>query len=144
MSSERAALAAQGRRLEYFTIGWNGLEGLVAVSAGLIAGSISLVGFGADSFIEVTSGAALLWRMAGDLCGGSGDCALSECLRLGSAVVPEGARVEGAGAQPERASISGRPVARSGRVCRPYHFGGKEIPHRACVSRLIETVLVCS
>ena len=67
MSSERAALAAQGRRLEYFTIGWNSLEGLVAIGAGLIAGSISLVGFGADSFIEVTSGAALLWRMAGDV-----------------------------------------------------------------------------
>jgi divalent metal cation (Fe/Co/Zn/Cd) transporter len=67
MSSERAALAEQGRRLEYFTIGWNCLEGLVATGAGLLAGSISLVGFGADSFIEVTSGAALLWRMAGDV-----------------------------------------------------------------------------
>src|SRR5579872_3728034 len=67
MTSERAALARRGRRLEYFTIGWNCLEGLVAVGAGVIAGSISLVGFGADSFIEVTSGAALLWRMAGDV-----------------------------------------------------------------------------
>ncbi len=67
MSDERAALAQQGRRLEYFTIAWNSLEGLVAIGAGLIAGSISLVGFGADSFIEVTSGAALLWRMSGDV-----------------------------------------------------------------------------
>src|SRR5262249_26454310 len=63
---ERAALAQQGRRLEYFTIGWNSLEGLVAVGAGVLAGSISLVGFGVDSFIEVSSGAALLWRMAMD------------------------------------------------------------------------------
>ena len=60
---ERAAIARHGRRLEYFTITWNLLEGLVAVVAGAIAGSISLVGFGVDSFIEVTSGAALLWRM---------------------------------------------------------------------------------
>ncbi len=67
MSSDRAAIAEWGRRLEYFTIGWNCLEGLAAVGAGLIAGSISLVGFGADSFIEVTSGAALLWRMAADV-----------------------------------------------------------------------------
>jgi divalent metal cation (Fe/Co/Zn/Cd) transporter len=52
--------------LEYFTVGWNSLEGLIAIGAGVLAGSISLVGFGADSFIEVTSGAALLWRMAGD------------------------------------------------------------------------------
>src|SRR6516225_9596907 len=63
---ERAALAQRGRRLEYFTIGWNSLEGLIAVLAGATAGSISLVGFGVDSFIEVSSGAALLWRMAVD------------------------------------------------------------------------------
>src|ERR1700674_1463082 len=60
----RAAIARRGRRLEYFTIAWNMLEGLVAVVAGALAGSISLLGFGIDSFIEVTSGAALLWRMA--------------------------------------------------------------------------------
>jgi len=56
----------RGRRLEYFTIAWNTLEGLVAIAAGAIAGSISLVGFGIDSFVEVTSGAALLWRMSAD------------------------------------------------------------------------------
>jgi len=63
---ERAAVVRHGRRLEYFTIAWNALEGLVAVVAGAIAGSISLVGFGIDSFIEVTSGSALLWRMSVD------------------------------------------------------------------------------
>src|SRR6476619_6543092 len=62
----RAALARRGRALEYFTIGWNSLEGLIAVGSGLLAGSVSLVGFGVDSFIEVTSGAALLWRMSMD------------------------------------------------------------------------------
>jgi divalent metal cation (Fe/Co/Zn/Cd) transporter len=63
---ERAATARQGRRLEYFTIAWNSLEALVSVIAGLIAGSISLIGFGIDSLIEVTSGAALLWRLSVD------------------------------------------------------------------------------
>jgi divalent metal cation (Fe/Co/Zn/Cd) transporter len=72
-TTERAVLARRGQHLEYFTIGWNSLEGLIAVAAGTIAGSISLVGFGVDSFIEVTSGAALLWRMAGD-----GDACLRE------------------------------------------------------------------
>jgi divalent metal cation (Fe/Co/Zn/Cd) transporter len=52
--------------LEYFTIAWNSLEGLVALIAGTFAGSISLVGFGIDSFIEVTSGSTLLWRMSVD------------------------------------------------------------------------------
>jgi len=63
---ERAAVVRHGRRLEYFTIAWNALEGLVAVVAGAIAGSISLVGFGIDSFIEVTSGSVLLWRLSVD------------------------------------------------------------------------------
>jgi len=62
----REAVAQRGKRLEYFKIAWNSLEGLVAVAAGAIAGSISLVGFGIDSFIEVTSGATLLWRMSVD------------------------------------------------------------------------------
>ena len=52
-----------GRRLEYFTIGWNVLEAVVSVWAGLLAGSTALVGFGVDSAIESTSAAALLWRL---------------------------------------------------------------------------------
>src|SRR5438128_6085551 len=63
---ERTDVVRHGRRLEYFTIAWNALEGLVAVIAGAFAGSVSLVGFGIDSFIEVTSGSVLLWRMSVD------------------------------------------------------------------------------
>jgi divalent metal cation (Fe/Co/Zn/Cd) transporter len=62
----RESIAQRGKRLEYFTIAWNTLEGVAAVIAGAIAGSISLVGFGLDSFIEVASGMALLWRMSVD------------------------------------------------------------------------------
>jgi divalent metal cation (Fe/Co/Zn/Cd) transporter len=63
----RADLVRRGRYLEYFTIGYNSLEGLIAVAAGLLAGSIALVGFGFDSLIEVTSGTVLLWRLQADL-----------------------------------------------------------------------------
>ena len=62
----REILAQRGKRLEYFTIGWNTLEGLVAVLSGAAAGSVSLMGFGIDSFIEVLSGSTLLWRMSVD------------------------------------------------------------------------------
>jgi divalent metal cation (Fe/Co/Zn/Cd) transporter len=65
-NSNRPALIKKGRNLEYFTIAYNSLEGLIAVVAGLMAGSIALVGFGFDSLIEVSSGAALLWRLHSD------------------------------------------------------------------------------
>jgi hypothetical protein len=57
---DRTTLVRHGRRLEYFTIVWNTIEGLVAVATGLIAGSISLVSVGIDNFVEVTSGSVLL------------------------------------------------------------------------------------
>jgi divalent metal cation (Fe/Co/Zn/Cd) transporter len=63
-NAEHAPYLKRGRRLEYFTLGWNMLEAVVAVGAGLLAGSIALVGFGVDSLIECTSGAILLWRLA--------------------------------------------------------------------------------
>lgn len=62
----RHALIRQGRKLEYFTIAYNSLEGIVSIAAGLFAGSISLIGFGLDSFIEVTSAASLIWRFGRD------------------------------------------------------------------------------
>ncbi len=59
----------RGVWLEYFTVGWNSLEAVVAIGAGLLAGSIALVGFGLDSIIEVVSGAILLWRLRAELTG---------------------------------------------------------------------------
>ncbi len=64
--SERAEHVRFGRRLEYFTIAWNSLEGILAVGLGLLSGSVALTGFGLDSAIEVTSGVALLWRLGQD------------------------------------------------------------------------------
>src|SRR4051794_7155226 len=55
-------LVRRGQRLEYFTI-----EALVSIVAGIFAWSGSLAGFGLDSLNEVTSGAALLWRLRHDL-----------------------------------------------------------------------------
>lgn len=60
---DRDEQVKRGRWLEYFTIVWNLVEGVVSVGAGLLAGSVALVGFGFDSFIESASGGALLWRL---------------------------------------------------------------------------------
>ncbi len=79
---DRAAIVHHGRRLEYFTIAWNTLEGPVAIVAGTFAGSISLIGFGLDSFIEVTSGSVLLWRMSVDVDAGRRERNESRALRI--------------------------------------------------------------
>jgi len=63
-SAERSEYLRHGRKLEYFTIGWNIVEAGVAVVAGWFAGSIALVGFGVDSLIESISGSILLWRLS--------------------------------------------------------------------------------
>lgn len=60
---ERKADVRRGRNLEYLTIGWNSLEAIVAIGAGILVGSIALLGFGFDSIIESLSGAILLWRL---------------------------------------------------------------------------------
>ncbi|MCY4422697.1 MAG: cation transporter [Acidimicrobiaceae bacterium] len=46
------------------TIGWNAAEGVVAIAAGIAAGSVSLIGFGLDSGIEVSAALILAWRLA--------------------------------------------------------------------------------
>jgi cation diffusion facilitator family transporter len=62
-AARREQLHRRGVRLEWFTVAWNMVEGVVAIGAGLLTGSVSLIGFGADSFIEVISAVVLLWRL---------------------------------------------------------------------------------
>ncbi len=59
----RRALLHRGLRLEYLTVGWNLVEGAIAVIAALAAGSVALLGFGIDSFVESVSGSVLVWRL---------------------------------------------------------------------------------
>ena len=62
--TERNAAVARQRWLTTVTIGWNSLEGVVAIAAGIAAGSVSLIGFGLDSGIEVSAALILAWRLA--------------------------------------------------------------------------------
>jgi divalent metal cation (Fe/Co/Zn/Cd) transporter len=59
----RVSLLRHGLRLEYLTVGWNILEGIVAIAAAVSAGSVALLGFGIDSFVESVSGSVLVWRL---------------------------------------------------------------------------------
>lgn len=59
----RETLVRRGRRLAYFTIVWDVIEGAIAVTAGIIAGSIALVGFGLDSTIEVFASSVVVWQL---------------------------------------------------------------------------------
>jgi len=63
VASDRAASVRQALGLEYLTIGWNVVEGVIAVTAAVLAGSLALLGFGIDSFVESASGGVLVWRL---------------------------------------------------------------------------------
>ena len=62
-SAPRDASLTRALRLEYLTVGWNVVEGVIAVAAALAAGSVALLGFGLDSFVESASGAVMIWRL---------------------------------------------------------------------------------
>ncbi len=67
----RKSLLEKGWRLQIFTVAWNVLEGIIAVAAGIVAGSVALTGFGVDSFIETVSGVVVGWRLHRELHGHS-------------------------------------------------------------------------
>jgi divalent metal cation (Fe/Co/Zn/Cd) transporter len=60
--ARRAILNRRSLRLAYATAGYNLLEGIVAVAAGAAASSAALLGFGLDSFIEVSSALVVIWQ----------------------------------------------------------------------------------
>ncbi len=62
-ADRRGVLLRRALRLEYLTVGWNLVEGVVAIAAALAAGSVALMGFGIDSFVESASGSVLIWRL---------------------------------------------------------------------------------
>lgn len=62
-SDRRPEQVGRALRLEFLTVGWNVAEGVVAVAAAVAAGSVALLGFGIDSFVETASGAIMIWRL---------------------------------------------------------------------------------
>lgn len=65
-AEDRVALVRRGLLLNYATISYNVLEAVIAIVAGVLAGSIALLGFGLDSVVEVSSSIAAQWRLRTD------------------------------------------------------------------------------
>ena len=63
---DRTAIVQRGQRLTWATIAYNSIEAVISIVAGLLAGSVALVGFGFDSVIELGSSVAGLWRLSAD------------------------------------------------------------------------------
>jgi divalent metal cation (Fe/Co/Zn/Cd) transporter len=66
---DRTYLLGRGVWLAWATVGWNIVEGVIAISAGALASSVALIGFGIDSFAETLSGAVVGWRLRAELKG---------------------------------------------------------------------------
>jgi divalent metal cation (Fe/Co/Zn/Cd) transporter len=116
--SVREALLHRGVILEGATVGWNVVEGIIAVSAGAIASSVALIGFGVDSFVETASGAVVGWRLRAELNGHSDEERIEElerragriagALLLGLAVyivIDAGRRLLGFGAEAQESRV---------------------------------------
>src|SRR5262245_38658904 len=68
--------------LEYLTIGYNIVEGIVALALGGVSNSVALIGFGLDSFVETFSGFVVLRRFREEARGGSAELAEQKALKL--------------------------------------------------------------
>jgi divalent metal cation (Fe/Co/Zn/Cd) transporter len=67
LAAARPVLVRRGLWLNYLTLAYNTVEAIVSLAAGLVAGSVALVGFGVDSGIEVTASVAAQWRLRADI-----------------------------------------------------------------------------
>ncbi|HEY0994834.1 MAG TPA: cation transporter [Gemmatimonadaceae bacterium] len=81
-AGQRAQLVRRGQRLSWLTLGYNLLEGVIGIGAGILAGSIALVGFGVDSVIELAASVAALWRLRADRDPGRREHAERTTLRI--------------------------------------------------------------
>lgn len=127
VAATRTEAVRRARWLNAATIGWNTVEGVVAVTAGVLAGSVSLVGFGVDSAIEVSAALILTWRLAQerrDGCTQEADTRATKAiavsfLALAAYVAVEAVRDLATGSKPE-ASVAGVGVAALSLVVMPF------------------------
>ena len=123
----RRAAVRRARWLNAATIGWNSIEGVVAVVAGIVAGSVSLVGFGFDSAIEVSAALVLTWRLRQerhDRCTQEADSRATKAIAVSFAVLAAYVSVEAvrdlASNEAPEASVPGVALAALSLVVMPF------------------------
>jgi len=86
---DRLPLINEAFRLEWLTIGWMTVEAVVAIGAGVTAGSLVLTAFGLDSVVELASAGVLMWRLSVELRHGQqfSESAERTASRLGGALL---------------------------------------------------------
>lgn len=143
--SDRQAAVRRAHRLNRLTIAWNTVEGVVAMVAGFVAGSVSLIGFGLDSAIEVSAAGILAWRLVRERRGG---CMQDDDRRATRAIAVsflalavyvgfESVRDLVIGARPDP-SLPGVVVAALSLVCMPVLARAKRRLAPALGSRAVE------
>lgn len=85
--ARRSELLRRGLLLEFVTVGWNLIEGVIAVLAALASGSVALLGFGVDSFVESISGSVLIWRLSSETRGNADEDAIERIERRAEQLV---------------------------------------------------------
>jgi divalent metal cation (Fe/Co/Zn/Cd) transporter len=122
----RVDAARRGQRLTWATLAYNSLEGLISIAAGVMAGSVALVGFGLDSCIELTASGAAIWRLRADATPARREFAEQRALRLigwsffalAAYVVVEAVRTLGSRTAPDT-SRAGMAIAAASLVVMP-------------------------
>jgi predicted Co/Zn/Cd cation transporter (cation efflux family) len=146
--------ARRAVRYGWFTIGYNLVEGIIAVSAGLAAAAVSLIGFGVDSGIEVASAAVVLTRLIAEIRGGHADEAKERrALRfiawtffaLAAYVIVEGFRDLFTGVRPDTSVVgivlTGASIIVMPALARAKRRAGQQMNSRLVVADAAETKL---
>lgn len=87
MTTAQQTAFHQGLRLEYFSVAWMVFEFGVGLTSGIRAGSILLIAFGLDSFLELISGGTLIWRLRKSVAQTAGAAEIARAERRSSLVV---------------------------------------------------------
>lgn len=87
MTSAKQQAFRRGLHLEYFSTAWMTFEFLVGFTSGVKAGSILLIAFGLDSFLEIISGSTLIWRLRKSVTGTASDAEIARAEQRSSLIV---------------------------------------------------------